>query len=95
MTEVPCTLKCHEQFYCDDNFCKPRCDRFQEFSSSFVTATDAVVVLSSSVCVLTGILVLVISCLRYKRMYVYMYVYMYEYAFVLVFFVCMNTSLHV
>ena len=70
VTEVPCTLECHEQFYCDNNFCKPRCDRFREFSSSYVTATDAVIVFSAVVCVVTGIFVLVFTCLRYKRMYV-------------------------
>ena len=72
VADVPCVLECHDQFYCDDNFCKPRCDRFQEFSSSYLLGSDIVIAFCASLCLLTGISVLVISCLRYKRMYVYL-----------------------
>ena len=68
LEESPCTTECHEQFYCDNNFCKPRCDRFEEFSHSYVITSDVVVAMCACICVLSGLSVLVISFLRYKKM---------------------------
>ena len=65
-----CTIECHDQFYCENNFCKPRCDSFGEQSDVFVVASDVLVAVSAVIGSIAGSTVLVISCLRHKRMYV-------------------------
>ena len=63
-----CSLKCHDQFYCENNFCKPRCDKFEEHSHTYTVTADVLLILSSIVGTFSGLAVLVISCLRHKRM---------------------------
>ena len=67
-TEVQCTIECHDQFYCENNFCKPRCDGYEEHSHSYTVATDVLILVLSSIGMVTGLAGLVISCLRYKHM---------------------------
>ena len=75
-TEVQCTIECHDQFYCENNFCKPRCDKFK--SHSYTVATDVLLLASTCINIVTGFASLVISCLTYKRMYVADYHYYYD-----------------
>ena len=77
--EVQCSIECHDQFYCENNFCKPRCDKFEEYSHSYTVAIDVLIIASTSIGMMTGLASLVISCLRYKHMYVTDYHYYFDF----------------
>ena len=66
-----CTITCHDQFYCENNFCKPNCHRFREYSEAYTVTSDVLLVVSGSIGILSGGAVLLISCVHRKRMYVY------------------------
>ena len=61
---------CSEGFYIDEStgLCIPECGVWEEFPHSFVVGVDAVVILSAIVYLLSGVAVLVLSCINYKRM---------------------------
>ena len=61
---------CNEGFYISENtgLCVPECGVWEEFPHSFVVGIDAVVIFSGIVYFLSGIAVLVLSCISYKRM---------------------------
>ena len=69
--EVRCSIECHDQFYCENNFCNPRCDKFEEYSHSYTVATDVLAIVAACIGIVAGLVVLVIFCLRYKKMYVH------------------------
>ena len=63
-----CIIDCHDQFYCEDNICKPRCNNFRDHSYEYTVASDVLVAIGFSIGILCGIAILMITCLRYKRM---------------------------
>ena len=69
--EVQCSIECHDQFYCENNFCNPRCDKFEEYSHSYTVATDVLAIVAACIGIVAGLAVLVIFCLRYQKMYVH------------------------
>ena len=71
--EVQCSIECHDQFYCENNFCNPRCDKFEEYSHSYTVATDVLAIVAACIGIVAGLAVLVIFCVRYKKMYVHIF----------------------
>jgi hypothetical protein len=69
--ETNCTIVCHEHFYCDNNFCKPRCDRFTIYSDEYVKLSDGLMITSGCVGLLCGIAVVVIFCIRRKKLMIF------------------------
>ncbi|CAI8034489.1 hypothetical protein GBAR_LOCUS19414, partial [Geodia barretti] len=63
-----CMLECHEHFYCDNNFCKPRCDGFTIYSDEYVKLSDGLLITSGCVGLLCGIAVVVVFCIRRKKL---------------------------
>ena len=63
-----CMLECHEHFYCDNNFCKPRCDGFTIYSDEYVKLSDGLLITSGCVGLLCGIAVVVVFCTRRKKL---------------------------
>ena len=63
-----CEIECHHQFYCENNVCKPRCDRFRQYSDVFTFTSDVTVIVFTVIGTLAGFAVLLISCLHRKRM---------------------------
>ena len=61
---------CNEGFYINEStgLCVPECGVWEEFPHSTVVGIDAVVILSGIVYFLSGLAVLVLSCINYKRM---------------------------
>ena len=61
---------CSEGFYINENtgLCTPECGVWEEFPHSFVVGIDAVVIFSGIVYFVSGLAVLVLSCINYKRM---------------------------
>ena len=66
---VQCSIECNDQFYCENNFCKPLCDEFEEYPHSYIMASDVMIILATSIGVVTVLATLVISCLRHQQMY--------------------------
>ena len=66
-----CTIECNDQFYCSNNFCKPHCARFRDYSKEVNVAIDVMIIIGAIVGILGGIAVLIISVMKRKRMYVY------------------------
>ena len=65
-----CTIECNDQFYCSNNFCKPHCARFRNYSKEVTVAIDVMIIIGAIVGLLGGIAVLIISVMKRKRMYV-------------------------
>ena len=65
-----CTIECNDQFYCSNNFCKPHCARFRDYSKEVTVAIDVMTIIGAIVGLLGGIAVLIISVMKRKRMYV-------------------------
>ena len=61
---------CNEGFFINENIglCTPECGVWEEFPHSFIVGIDAVVIFSGIVYFLSGLAVLVLSCINYKRM---------------------------
>ena len=61
---------CNEGFYISENtgLCAAECGVWEEFPHSTVVAVDAMVILSGIVYLLSGVAVLVLSCINHKRM---------------------------
>ena len=61
---------CNEGFYINEKsgLCTPECGVWEEFPHSFIVGVDAVVILLGIVYFLSGLAVLVLSCIDYKRM---------------------------
>ena len=61
---------CSEGFYIDEDtgLCVPECGVWEEFPHSFLVGVDAVVILSALINLLSSIVILVLSCISYKRM---------------------------
>jgi len=47
--------------------CKPRCGQWKEFPHSTVVATDAVVIVSASIGFIVANTLLILSCIRYRK----------------------------
>ena len=65
-----CPFPCSEGFYCDQSTarCLPLCKEWNEYPRSTEVATDVVVILSACIGVISATVVLVLSCVRWKRM---------------------------
>ena len=63
-----CTIECNDQFYCSNNFCKPHCARFREYSKEVTVAIDVTIIIGNIVGLLGGIAVLIIFVMKRKRM---------------------------
>ena len=61
---------CSEGFYIDENtgLCTPDCGVWEESPHNFVVGIDALVIISAVIGLLGGAVVLVFSCISYKRM---------------------------
>ena len=70
------TLQCQEGFSCsamgNTSFCLPVCGRWAQYPRGTVVAIDVVIILSAAICVIASIAVLVLSCIQWKRMYVWL-----------------------
>ena len=67
-SSTDCPNPCSDGFYCSSGVCLPRCDQWQQYSPAPVAATDAVAIINASLGLIAGIMGLVISCIRWKRM---------------------------
>ena len=63
-----CSLQCHHQFYCENSFCKPQCDRFEENSHSYTVLTDVLLVFFMIIGLFAGFAVLMIACFHHKKL---------------------------
>ena len=65
-----CSVECRDGFYINTTLCAclPRCDTWEQYPHSTTVASDVFVVLAAIVGLIAGIAVLVISCIRWKRM---------------------------
>ena len=68
LNDTPCAIECHDHFYCDNNFCKPRCDRFREYSDAYVMISDALMITAGCVGLICGIVVVIVFSIHYKTM---------------------------
>ena len=61
---------CSEGFYINENtgLCVPECGVWEEFPHRFIVGINAVVILSGIVYFISGLVVLVLSCIRHKSM---------------------------
>ena len=61
---------CSEGFYIDEctGLCVPECGVWEEFPHSFVVGTDAVVIISAIVYLFSSAVLVVISCINYRKM---------------------------
>ena len=50
-----CTIECNDQFYCSNNFCKPHCARFRDYSKEVTVAIDVMIIIGAIVGLLGGI----------------------------------------
>ena len=68
------TLQCQEGFSCsavaNTSICLPVCGRWAQYPHGTMVAIDVAIVLSATIGVLASIAVLVVSCIRWERMYV-------------------------
>ena len=68
LSDANCTIVCHKHFYCENNFCKPRCDGFTIYSDEYVKLSDGLTITSGCVGLLCGIAVVGIFFLRRKQL---------------------------
>ena len=61
------TIVCSEDFFLSSGVCKPQCGQWDEFPHSTVVATDAVMIVSASIGFIVANILLVLSCIRYRR----------------------------
>ena len=54
------------------SLCLPVCGRWAQYPRGTVVAIDVVIILSAAICVIASIAVLVLSCIQWKRMYVWL-----------------------
>ena len=71
--QVNCsTLQCQEGFSCstvgNTSLCLPVCGSWKQYPDGVSLAIDVVIILSASIGFVASIAVLVISCIRWKRM---------------------------
>ena len=61
---------CSEGFYINEStgLCIPECGVWEEFPHSYVVGADAVVISTTVIGLLSSAVVLVFSCISYKRM---------------------------
>ena len=65
------TLDCSEGFYREDNSsrsCLPECGVWRLYSSQLETAMMVLMILLTSIGIVAGTIVVVVSCSQYKRM---------------------------
>ena len=62
---------CREDFFREEGseICVPSCETWHEFSDAEVIATDVVIGLAAGIGFLSGVAVITISFIRFKRMY--------------------------
>ena len=58
---------CRDAFYCESGICLPRCDEWEQYPHSSIVATDVTVTTAAAIGLITGIVVLVMSFIRWKR----------------------------
>ena len=70
ITSDSCSVKCRDGFYTNTTLCVclPRCDTWELYSRTITVVTDVFTLLSASIGFIAGVAVLVISCIRRKRM---------------------------
>ena len=72
-TQSNCSLQCSSGFYCKVgetvDTCAPTCE-WKEYPEELNTALDAIVVISTVIGVLAGIIVIITACLRWERVLV-------------------------
>ena len=62
------TINCSDAFYASNGVCLPRCDKWKQYPEDISKALDVVVIISSAVRVMFGIIALVASCVNWRRM---------------------------
>ena len=67
---------CRDSFFREEGseICVPSCGMWHEYSDSEVIATDVVIGLAAGIGFLSGLAVITISFIRFKRMYVKGYI---------------------
>ena len=70
ITNDSCSVKCRDGFYINTTLCAclPRCDTWELYSHTTTVVTDVFTLLSACIGFIAGVAVLVISCIRRKRM---------------------------
>ena len=70
MFNVSIRRVCNNGFYINEStgLCVPECGVWEEHPHSFIVGTDAAVILSGIIGILGSVTVLVLSCIRYKKM---------------------------
>ena len=53
---VQCSIECNDQFYCENNFCKPV---YNEYPHSYIVATDVLIILVISIGLVTMLATLI------------------------------------
>ena len=62
-------IACSDGFFMDEQgVCIPECGEWEDLPHSFEIATDTVVILHSILYIISASVVLVLSCIQYKRM---------------------------
>ena len=56
---VQCSIECNDQFYCENNFCKPVYNKFEEYPHSYIVATDVLIILVISIGLVTMLATLI------------------------------------
>ncbi len=54
--------------YTIPGLCRPRCDKWEDFSKVVVTVIDVMTIISALIGLFSGTAVLMLSCIRWKRM---------------------------
>ena len=68
INDTVCTIECHDHFYCENNFCKPRCDKFRLYSDEYVLISDGIMMTAGYIGVFCAIAVLVTFFIRRKTL---------------------------
>ena len=68
LTNMTCTIECDDQFYCENNFCKPRCDRFTLYSDLYNIVSDVLTLAAGCIGILCSIAVFVVFYIRRKTL---------------------------
>ena len=62
------TINCSDAFFASNGVCLPRCDKWKQYPEDVSKAMDVVVIISSAVTVVVGIIALVASCVNWRKM---------------------------
>jgi len=69
VSEVNCTIKCHEDFYLDESigYCRPHCGRWKLYSSTIQAVSDAFIIISATSGIMAAIAVIILAYFRHKK----------------------------